>query len=350
MNLLLIDNKFLFYLLRFLGILAFLSLPYVFISGNLVVLPDLLHNPHDRSEFVIYLLLLAYFFLNIYLFLPYIYFKKKYWIYVFLTLVFFSAFIYLTYYFQIHQQLFLTQSLNSGNTLNNYPIDTHIIYTENIFLFLLVFFISLFIRTNYHLRVTEKEKHNVELSYLKSQIKPHFLFNTLNSIYALAVKENADNTADAMLKLSGMMRYVVTESANKFVPLEKEITYINNYVQLQKLRLDKSIKLEYTVKGRTRDEKIAPIILIPFIENAFKYGVNPDENSNIQISIEINQGSLQMIVENHKVTLSQVINEKSGFGIEITKSRLNLLYPNKHKLKITQDDHYYKVHLIIFWK
>jgi hypothetical protein len=225
-----------------------------------------------------------------------------------------------------------------------------IVYTENIFLFLLVFFISLFIRTNYHLRITEKEKHNTELSYLKSQIKPHFLFNTLNRIYALAVKENAPNTAEGMLKLSGMMRYVVTESANKFVPLEKEINYISNYVELQKLRLDKSVKLSYTVKGSAREEIIAPIILIPFIENAFKYGVNPDEDSNIQISVEINKGSIQMIVENHKVTYTNETHEKSGFGIEITKSRLNLLYPSRHKFKITENDHYYKVHLIIFWK
>jgi len=347
MNLLLIKNKYLLNLVRVLALVSFFALPYAFTAGNLFKLPDLINNPHDRAEFVIYILLLFFFFLNTYLLLPKIYFAKRYILYLIVTLIFFSFFIYITYYFQKHPEFF---SPSNNPVTDENSVTPHIQYTENVFMFLLVFFISLFIRTNFHLRITENEKHNVELSYLKSQIKPHFLFNTLNSIYALAVRENATNTADAMLKLSGMMRYVVTESENKFVALEKEITYINNYVELQKLRLDKSIKLSYIVKGRAREEKIAPIILIPFIENAFKYGVNPDENSNINISIEINPGSLQMIVENHKVTYTNETREKSGFGIEITKSRLNLLYPNKHKFKITENEQFYKVQLIIFWK
>ncbi len=352
MNLLLIKNKFVLNFIRVLGILAFLALPYVFNFGNLLVLPDIFSNPHDRSEFVIYILMMGYFFLNIYVLLPKIYFLKKYWLYIIITFFFFSFFVFITYYFKIHLELFVSGSNQTPLEVSNpsVPDNLNIEYTENVFLFLLIFFIGLFIRTNYHLRMTEEEKHNVELSYLKSQIKPHFLFNTLNSIYALAVRENAPKTADGMLKLSGMMRYVVTDAANVYVPLEKEITYINNYVDLQRLRLAKNVKLSYTVTGRTGEEEIAPVILIPFIENAFKYGVNPDEVSNIDIKIDINPGSLQMIVENNKVSVTNDVKEKSGFGIEITKSRLNLLYPSRHKLKITQNDHYYKVHLILFWK
>ena len=129
------------------------------------------------------------------------------------------------------------------------------------------------LKINSRLKLAEKEKVNAELSYLKAQINPHFLFNTLNSIYSLAI-EKSDYTATAVVKLSSMMRYVITDASHKFVPLEKEINYISNYIELQKLRIDSSIKLMYTVTGDISDKKIAPLVLISFIENAFKYGVN----------------------------------------------------------------------------
>lgn len=227
------------------------------------------------------------------------------------------------------------------------PISDHISHT--LFLFLAGLFVSMYIKVNSQLKQTQQEKINAELSYLKAQINPHFLFNTLNSIYALAIKEDAEQTAKSMLTLSGMMRYVVTEASSDFVPLEKEIKYIDDYIALQRLRLDKGVKLHYSVTGQANGNKIVPIMLIPFIENAFKYGVNPDEDSNILIFIELNENSIHLIVENNKVTTAKSIEAaNSGYGIENTKSRLQLLYPNKHTLLISEDDKQYTVHLSIF--
>jgi LytS/YehU family sensor histidine kinase len=205
----------------------------------------------------------------------------------------------------------------------------------------------MFLKINTRLKLTEEEKIRVELSYLKSQINPHFLFNTLNSIYALAIKENANKTATGMLKLSGMMRYVVTEASNELVSLEKEMTYINNYIELQKLRLDKSVMLNFEINGDIQNQKIAPIILIPFIENAFKYGVNPDEDSNIKIVISISKLQIILLVENNKVTANSNTIEKTGYGIKNTKNRLALLYPARYELDINETATFYTVKLKI---
>ncbi len=131
------------------------------------------------------------------------------------------------------------------------------------------------------------------------------------------------------------------------VDLEKEISYINDYIELQKLRLDKRVQLAFEVVGSTEGKRIAPLILVPFIENAFKYGVNPDEDSNIKIRIEIVYGELTLHVVNNKVKVSMSPFEKSGKGIENTKLRLKLLYPSQYFLDISEDEKIFRVHLII---
>ncbi|GBL35591.1 uncharacterized sensor-like histidine kinase SE_0166 [Filimonas sp.] len=214
-----------------------------------------------------------------------------------------------------------------------------------LFLYLIGIFITLYLRIKMNLEAIEVEKNNAEISYLKSQINPHFLFNTFNSIYSLAIKENAERTANGMLKLSGMMRYVVSESSSDFVPLEKELTYINNFIELQKLRLDKGVKLNYELDGSFEDKRIAPLLLIPFIENAFKHGVNPDEDSSIIIRIIIDEDKLHLFVENNKVTTHHEMNEKMGFGIGNTRNRLKLLYPSNHTIVIIDTNRKYQVNL-----
>ncbi len=191
----------------------------------------------------------------------------------------------------------------------------------------------------------EVEKNSAEVSYLRSQINPHFLFNTFNSIYALAIKENAERTANGMLKLSGMMRYVVSESSSEFVPLEKELSYINDFIELQKLRIDSGVNLEYALKGIPEGKRIAPLLLIPFIENAFKHGVNPDEDSSIRILIDIGEDTLHLFVENNKVSIHHEKNERMGYGIENTRNRLSLLYPSNHTLVIVDTSKKYQVNL-----
>ncbi len=187
----------------------------------------------------------------------------------------------------------------------------------------------------------------MELGALKNQVNPHFLFNTLNSLYAMALRDKAISTADNIMKLSGLMRYVVTETNNAFVTLEKELNYINGYIQLQKIRLDKNVKLNYHVEGSSGSLQIAPLILIPFIENAFKHGVNPDEDSQIDIRISTEGSSLKLIVVNKKVSIQNSVHEQSGLGLENTKSRLRLLYPSRHDLFLSNDKKTFRVVLTI---
>jgi LytS/YehU family sensor histidine kinase len=143
------------------------------------------------------------------------------------------------------------------------------------------------------------------------------------------------------------MRYVITETNQKFVPLEKEIEYINNYIDLQKLRLTENVKLYYTVTGDISGKQIAPLMLIPFVENAFKHGVSPDENSAIQVKISVANDTLKMEVKNNKISLNIDTIGKSGLGIANAKNRFQLLYPNQHDLTISETNKTFNVTLKI---
>lgn len=217
---------------------------------------------------------------------------------------------------------------------------------HNFFLFFAVFFFSLLLRIALQWRQAQKEKSDAELSYLKAQINPHFLFNTLNSIYSLAI-DKSDNTAPAVAKLSGMMRYVISDATKEFVPLEKEIAYIKSYIELQRVRFGESIHLFFEISGNPAGKQIAPLILIPFIENAFKYGVNAEEDSMIRIHIFIEENKLNMEVQNNKVNVQMAHEDKTGTGIANTQSRLRLLYPARHLLKIADNEKEFSVSLTL---
>lgn len=208
---------------------------------------------------------------------------------------------------------------------------------SNILLTLVVaFVVSISMALSERLNKTESEKLSAQLSSLKSQINPHFLFNTLNSILVTAIDESPA-TAEMVQKLSEMMRYTMKDTQNDFVPLEEEIRYINNYIDLQKVRLDSSIKLDFSVTGDFAEQQIAPMLIIPFIENAFKHGVNAEEDSNIRISIEIKDENIHLSVVNNKVNVQSEIMESNGLGIENTRHRLQLMYPQRHQLIITDN-------------
>jgi LytS/YehU family sensor histidine kinase len=218
---------------------------------------------------------------------------------------------------------------------------------EYLFQFMMVLVLSAMIRINNRLKQIEKEKVHAELSYLRAQINPHFLFNTLNSIYSSAIDENADNTASAVVMLSGMMRYVISESQHQYVPLENELSYISDYIELQKIRLGETVHLAYTVSGDPAGKQVAPLILISFIENAFKHGVNPEEDSRINIEIIISGHMLQLSVLNRKVNTVNGHAAENKVGLKNTSNRLNLLYPSKHQLLVKEDEKEYMVLLKI---
>jgi len=186
-----------------------------------------------------------------------------------------------------------------------------------------------------------------ELKFLKSQINPHFLFNTLNSLYALTLKKS-DQAPEIVLKLSEMMRYMLYECNVPMVPLQKEVNYLKNYLELEKLRQGKKMKIDFQVEGEPQNQRIAPLMFIPFIENCFKHGIsNQITEGFVNILLKIDGDHVTTTIENSKApTRPSTTGKKSGgIGLVNVKRRLNLLYPDKHDLKVSQDPNTYKVSL-----
>ena len=215
----------------------------------------------------------------------------------------------------------------------------------SIYLYIAVILFSILLKVRDRLYQLQKEKIDAELSSLKSQINPHFLFNTLNSIYALAVKGD-EKTADAVINLAGLMRYMIKEAHGDRISLQKELDYLTNYVELQKARLRETAAVSLSIKGHAGTLEIAPLILITFVENAFKYGINPDMESKITIDIEIHEDMLYLSVFNTKVLISS-LDLSTGIGLANTRSRLEKLYFMEHGLEITDEKDFYKIFLSI---
>lgn len=199
-----------------------------------------------------------------------------------------------------------------------------------------------------HLVRLEKEKADTELLFLKSQINPHFLFNSLNNIYSLSLKKDPQ-TPQTLLRLSEVMRYMIYESAGDWVPLKKEIDYINNYIDLQRLRIRDHTSVLYEVTGNIDAQPIAPLILIVFIENSFKHGVKAGlHNVWVHIKIQVQDNRLHMLIENNKGIVDDIAQAfRPGLGLENVKRRLALLYPAKHILKINDGEEKYMVELTL---
>jgi len=171
-------------------------------------------------------------------------------------------------------------------------------FRRHLYLFFTAVFFSFLLRTREHLSELKEEKLKAELASLKSQINPHFLFNTLNSIYGLSMKKD-DRAPAAIINLSGLMRYVIKDAHDYKIPLNKELEYIRNYLELQKARIGNTTRVEYYCAGEPDNKEIAPLILITYIENAFKYGVNPDEEDGVvEVKILVNHVGLAMSVYN----------------------------------------------------
>lgn len=178
----------------------------------------------------------------------------------------------------------------------------------------------------------ENQKLGAELSLLKSQINPHFFFNTLNSIYSLAIIKSK-RTPEAVLKLSEIMRYIIYDTERKLVPLSKEIEYIANYIELQRLRLPEDIKVKFKTDLGESDAVIEPLLLLPFVENAFKHGIDTEKGGVITVSVDRKGSELHLHVENPLVDeVPDYQNGPSGIGMINTIKRLKLLYGDKFTL------------------
>jgi two-component system, LytTR family, sensor kinase len=196
----------------------------------------------------------------------------------------------------------------------------------------------------------QKEKMSAELNFLKSQLNPHFLFNVLNMAYSSASQVGDERTADIIEKLSGLMRYMIYESNVEKVEAEREIEYIGNYINLQKMRLsaDIPVSINFNVVGNPAGLRIAPLILISFIENAFKFGLKLEKKTEIDISLAFTNGKMEFKTFNQIYQSSNSMSEKSsGIGIANTRKRLEILYPGKHNLEINNNGKEFMVKLIL---
>jgi len=191
----------------------------------------------------------------------------------------------------------------------------------------------------------ERERLESELKMLRFQVNPHFLFNTLNNIHTLVYKKS-DKAPEAVLKLSSLMRYMLYEADGERVSLSKELEYLDNFVELQKLRFNSSRQVTMKIDGEPEGYEIAPLLLIPFIENAFKHGTRSSKATTIDISISIHNGKLTFICQNDTFPESgSDIN--SGIGLANVRKRLDLMYSGHYQLDIDKSDHKYYVTLII---
>ena len=196
----------------------------------------------------------------------------------------------------------------------------------------------------------EAEKLSSELAFLKSQVNPHFLFNILNNICSLARKKS-DDTENAIIKLSQIMRYMLQDSKDEKVNLEKEIEYLQSYIELQRLRLPEKVKIEFSVEGQPELVSIEPLLLIPFVENAFKHGVSYLDSSEILIRLSANNQALKFTVENNIAKhLGEIAEKGSGIGLKNVMRRLELLYPRRHQLLIRDDGAHYNVELDLMFE
>jgi LytS/YehU family sensor histidine kinase len=200
-------------------------------------------------------------------------------------------------------------------------------------------------RTEQRAARAEADKAQAELSFLKAQINPHFLFNTLNNIYSLSVSNSADTPA-AILKLSNIMRYVTDEASQNFVPLQNEVNCATDYIDLQRLRLSDKVTIDYSVMGTLEGKEIAPLLLMTFIENLFKYGVSNHEPSPIVIQLMADEKAIHFSCQN-RIFSTQRKTERTGIGLANTKQRLEHLYPYRHLLSITRQDNLYTVQLTL---
>ncbi|MFI5128732.1 MAG: sensor histidine kinase [Chitinophagales bacterium] len=195
-------------------------------------------------------------------------------------------------------------------------------------------------------RLTEmaKEKAEAELSFLKSQINPHFLFNSLNSVYFLIDKENPE-ARQALHKFSDMLRYQLYEVKGTKIPIEKELSYLKDYVDLQKLRKDENYSVEFNCSPEVEGFSIEPLLLIPFVENAFKHISHKMAGKNfVKLNMTRSNGHFNFIIENSKEP-GRTTELHGGIGLNNVKRRLELLYPEKHELEINNKEDSYKVDL-----
>jgi hypothetical protein len=330
------QNKALIISGNILGSAFFLSIPVLLAPGPPSL--DTLNFFRTKQELLAYSLLLLFYYIHYYYFIPHYYEAQQKSAYYTILLTALAVIICIP-------RIVFTPGPDDFMPFPHPRFINLFEMSHHLFLFSAIVFFSLLTYINRKWKTAMQEKTNAELLYLKAQVNPHFLFNTLNSIYSLSLQKS-DDTPEAIVKLSALMRYVLTETKDDFIPVNKEIGYIKNYIELQKIRLGNTASVLFEVTEDNTAGVIAPLILIPFIENAFKHGVNPEENSEIKVTIHVSSATLDLLVYNRKV--NHVNREDStGAGLANVQHRLLLSYPGRHQLSINQNTSYYQVNLTL---
>ena len=298
-------------------------------------------NPDaDLQEYLAWLTVLGVLavvvYTNLYLLFPKFFFTKKYLIYSLLLILMIGL-----------GALSLKLLFPSGNTSFSIPIFQHFI---NLFFFVVITsslkFLREFLRKQELLIKAENEQLKTELSLLKSQINPHFLFNSLNNLYGLILQNQNLQAAEITLKLSDLMRYILESSKTEKVSLKKEIQFLEDYLALEKIRLSAQADIRLEVSGLEKDVFIAPLLFIPLVENAFKHGLQSiSENSFAHFSLSVQ--SDEIFFEAQNSVGKNLSKAKSGTGLKNLRKRLELMYPEKHLLEVEQNEGIFKVILQI---
>ncbi|MBN8789947.1 MAG: histidine kinase [Terrimonas sp.] len=319
------------------------SLPFLLRRYPAVDTPK---DPDERGFFLVNnltaLLWIGVFYFNAYILTPVFIYNKKYLYYFLIILGLFVVIM------TIHSWLFISLITGRGFLLSRS-------IGFNIPPFMLAIAVSTAYRmiidknkTDKLLQQKQEENFKSELSFLRSQVSPHFMFNVLNNILALA-RLKSDQLEPTIFKLSTLMRYMLYETDEERVSLQKEIDYLNSYIDLQKQRVGGKVKLDVHIPQAEAHQEIAPMLLIPFIENAFKHGTGHIKNAQIYINMSVAHDTLNFVVRN-RYDASETNESKdrtSGIGLTNVMRRLNLLYKEKHDLLITKEDGWFVVSLQI---
>lgn len=254
-----------------------------------------------------------------------------------------SAVLYCTGLIMLSLLLPSKNDLKPGMTYNQYVFQVSLGHSVLLLLGLTTLFIK---RGIFQTQVKLKNQvliHQMEMKLLKAQLNPHFLFNSLNNIYALSL-DSLPETSDTILKLSELMRYQLQSSKKQTVLLEDELNFIRNYIDLEKIRLTEKSDVQLHIEGEPFKAEIAPMLLIPFIENSFKHGINTIQDNYVHIFLHINDNHLSFDIQN-SIPPQKNKRISTKIGLDNTQRRLDLLYKNRYDLKINAENNTFKVHL-----